>query len=442
MNVRANKSGIAFGKFAESDNMFDVGMNSTFRKISSHVNGANLVSVFYGGYSLSGSTGNNEWVKLGTYHDTWDTASALITVMTGGGYNGGANQNTKIEIFVKDGWQSSTSATSSFGVSYVMSHNSNSGIQVKALASAHNSVDIWVYMPWGYWDGHYTVKCIGAWTHSGEHQTSEPSGTAQSVAGVSLLDSSNYDSYLNTGVKDSGNSTKTTFAYSKEGLGYDAFTYLAAWNGYELRAVNKSIYLPISGGTMSGNIKMALGKEIIGGHLAWGYTEGNGVYGFADATTYLEVRTASHGAKGINWWDSDASLKKNIKNTEVRYALEKISQLKHVEFDWKENDSHVDLGYVADDVEKVLPCLVFEVAQYGEDGKPNGESIKNIDHRTMIPLITMGMQELIEERDLLWTFDEEAANCIIQLREEVDSLKSTVNELKAEIESLKKAISV
>lgn len=266
-----------------------------------------------------------------------------------------------------------------------------------------------------------------------------------------ILDSSNYDDYLNTGVKDSGNSSKITFSYSKSGLNYSDYTWLAAWNGYELRAVNKSqfaqashthSYLPLSGGTVTGNITMASGKEIIGGHLAWGYTEGNGIYGFADSTNYLEIRTASHGAKGINWWDSDASLKKNIKNTEVRYALEKISQLKHIEFDWKENDSHVDLGYVADDVEKILPCLVFEVAQYGEDGKPNGEAIKNIDHRTMIPLITMGMQELIEERDLLWTFDEEAANCIIKLREEVDSLKSTVNELKAEIESLKKAISV
>lgn len=266
-----------------------------------------------------------------------------------------------------------------------------------------------------------------------------------------ILDSSNYDSYLNTGVKDTGSSKKTTFAYSKAGLGYDTFTWLAAWNGYELRAVNKNQfaasihthpYLPLSGGTMTGDIKMGLGNQIIGGHLAWGYTEGNGIYGFADGGTYLEIRTASHGAKGINWWDSDASLKKNIKNTEVRYALEKISQLKHIEFDWKENDSHVDLGYVADDVEKILPCLVFDVAQYDEDGKPNGEVIKNIDYRTMIPLITMGMQELIEERDLLWTFDEEAANCIIKLREEVDDLKSTVNELKAEIESFKKAISV
>ena len=181
--------------------------------------------------------------------------------------------------------------------------------------------------------------------------------------------------------------------------------------------------------------------RLIGGLYRHPYVEGSGVSLLTDAATYMEV-ISNHGAKGITWWDSDASLKKNIKSTEVRYALEKISQLKHIEFDWKENDSHVDLGYVADDVEKILPCLVFDVAQYDEDGKPNGEVIKNIDYRTMIPLITMGMQELIEERDLLWTFDEEAANCIIKLREEVDSLKSTVYELKAEIEYLKKAISV
>ena len=41
-------------------------------------------------------------------------------------------------------------------------------------------------------------------------------------------------------VKDSGNSTATTFSYSKSGLNYSDYTWLAGWNGYELRAVNKS----------------------------------------------------------------------------------------------------------------------------------------------------------------------------------------------------------
>lgn len=41
-------------------------------------------------------------------------------------------------------------------------------------------------------------------------------------------------------VADSNNSKATTFAYSKSGMNYTDYTWLAAWNGYELRAVNKS----------------------------------------------------------------------------------------------------------------------------------------------------------------------------------------------------------
>lgn len=68
-----------------------------------------------------------------------------------------------------------------------------------------------------------------------------------------------------TYVKDIGNSSDTTFAYSKSGMSYGDYTWLAAWNGYELRAVNKSQfaqahshpYLPLSGGAMKGGITFA-----------------------------------------------------------------------------------------------------------------------------------------------------------------------------------------
>ena len=41
-------------------------------------------------------------------------------------------------------------------------------------------------------------------------------------------------------LKDIGNkSSDTTFAYSKAGMSYTDYTWLAGWNGYELRAVNK-----------------------------------------------------------------------------------------------------------------------------------------------------------------------------------------------------------
>lgn len=47
-------------------------------------------------------------------------------------------------------------------------------------------------------------------------------------------------------VKDIGNNSNTTFARSKAGMNYGDFTWLAGWNGYELRAVNKSLFAQAS----------------------------------------------------------------------------------------------------------------------------------------------------------------------------------------------------
>lgn len=47
-------------------------------------------------------------------------------------------------------------------------------------------------------------------------------------------------------VKDISNGINTTFAYSKVGMNYADFTWLAGWNGYELRAVNKSLFAQAS----------------------------------------------------------------------------------------------------------------------------------------------------------------------------------------------------
>lgn len=66
-------------------------------------------------------------------------------------------------------------------------------------------------------------------------------------------------------VLDIANNSHTTFAYSKPGLSKDSITWLAVWNGYELRAMNKDQialsghthddrYLKLTGGTMTGNI--------------------------------------------------------------------------------------------------------------------------------------------------------------------------------------------
>ena len=56
----------------------------------------------------------------------------------------------------------------------------------------------------------------------------------------SKLDGKSNTGHTHSSILDAGNSTTTTFAYSKSGLNYGDYTWLAGWNGYELRAVNKS----------------------------------------------------------------------------------------------------------------------------------------------------------------------------------------------------------
>lgn len=77
-------------------------------------------------------------------------------------------------------------------------------------------------------------------------------GTIVGADWTRVLDSSNYTSYAATkghthsSIKDIGNGTDTTFAYSKAGMNYADYTWLAAWNGHELRAVAKSQFAQAS----------------------------------------------------------------------------------------------------------------------------------------------------------------------------------------------------
>ncbi len=421
MNVRANKTGIAFGKFAESDNILDSGWNIRIPIGYSNVDHSVPVAGDVSDVVFSVGTLKNAKSILGSavMDGTW---YGLMSAR----HRNGSGDGTEYGLYLR------SVLTSSGNLLWGKQYGANSWQGERTILDSSNYTN---YSP-----SNNTFNSLKSTVDS----LSDNKLARYSPNGFEPIRYFSGNQYGDTMVIGLGGSIVI-------GSGESAQTCIDQWStaisGNESLDLTSDTYATIHTNLQNGysNQKTFTFKAdgtLTGGVFGWGYTEGNGIYGFADGGTYLEIRTASHGAKGINWWDSDASLKKNIKNTEVRYALEKISQLKHIEFDWKENDSHVDLGYVADDVEKILPCLVFDVAQYDKDGKPNGEVIKNIDYRTMIPLITMGMQELIEERDLLWTFDEEAANCIIKLREEVDILKSTVNELKAEIESLKKAISV
>ena len=86
---------------------------------------------------------------------------------------------------------------------------------------------------------------------------------------------------------------------------------------------------------------------------------------------------------------SDISFKENIKP--IDNALDKVEKLQGVTFDWKESDSILnikqDIGFIAQDVQKVLPELVRE----NENGK------LSLRHQGITPILLEAIKELKAE---------------------------------------------
>jgi hypothetical protein len=90
---------------------------------------------------------------------------------------------------------------------------------------------------------------------------------------------------------------------------------------------------------------------------------------------------------------SDIRLKENIKPIES--ALEKAMKLQGVTFDWKESDSILklkeDVGFIAQDVQKVIPELVRE----------NENGMLSMRHQGIPPILLEAIKELKLEIDSL-----------------------------------------
>ncbi len=169
-----------------------------------------------------------------------------------------------------------------------------------------------------------------------------------------------------------------------------------------------SIYLDTdsanpSAGVFANGLIYSGGRRVI-------YSANNTIYSFQSANSYLEV-TASGGAYGISWWSSDSRLKDNIEDTD-RTATDVIGKIQHRQFDWKSNGEHVPLGYVADELQEVIPEAVFEVPQ------PNGDTNKQIDANKIIPYLTKALQESNEK--------------VVQLEKRIEQLEKLVTEMKGE----------
>ena len=92
----------------------------------------------------------------------------------------------------------------------------------------------------------------------------------------------------------------------------------------------------------------------------------------------------------IQSYSSDERLKKDI--TTLSGALEKVLNLRGVQFKWKNGDDNKEnIGFIAQEVEKVVPQVVKD----GSDG------LKSVEYGNIVPLLVEAMKEQQKEIDSL-----------------------------------------
>ena len=114
-------------------------------------------------------------------------------------------------------------------------------------------------------------------------------------------------------------------------------------------------------------------------------------------TIYMDLDTSTTGGGDLTvkgdiiayGAPSDRKYKENIKPIES--ALDKAMQLQGVTFDWKDSESILDIkediGFIAQDVEKVLPELV----------RDNGKGNLSLRYQGITPILLEAIKELKEE---------------------------------------------
>lgn len=113
---------------------------------------------------------------------------------------------------------------------------------------------------------------------------------------------------------------------------------------------------------------------------------------------------------------SDAGLKKDI--VPVENSLDKISRLKGVSFEWKDNpaDQRKHMGVIAQDVEKIFPEAV-----YGQNGD------KGVDYPSLIAPLIEAVKELKEKNEVL---SQQLQIQSSQIKEQQQKIESLQNSLK------------
>lgn len=93
---------------------------------------------------------------------------------------------------------------------------------------------------------------------------------------------------------------------------------------------------------------------------------------------------------------SDQKLKKNIKESSIN-ALDRISKIKHREFEWKNKEGKFDIGYIAQEMEKIDENYVHKIPSICKNGQFDGDFTYQMNLLPILATTTKAVQELNEK---------------------------------------------
>lgn len=202
---------------------------------------------------------------------------------------------------------------------------------------------------------------------------------------ISLLDYRNFKGttgwHLGAPLYTEGNSIRF-----KNGYIYTNYT-----DGYALRSGDGTNALLITSTNVQANkqIRGNSGIGASGGDLFVASSADMNVYAGTPAAFYRNILMYNGTTVDAA---SDGRLKKNIASDDIN-ALELLSQIKTRQFDWKKDDKHEEIGFIAQELEEISENFINKTPQYDADGNVV-DYLYSVREMHFIPYLIKAIQEL------------------------------------------------
>jgi hypothetical protein len=182
--------------------------------------------------------------------------------------------------------------------------------------------------------------------------------------------------------------------------------YIAASGNVGIATANPAYTLDVTGtGRFTGSL-LALGNSntvgnifTTAGNVGIGTTAPSGLLHLNGSALFTSSGNLTCTGDIISFGSlSDRRLKKNIEAIDKNIALDVVSRLRGVTFDWREdifNESKRntgDIGFIAQEIEELIPEAVSEYTEIN-----SGEVYKSIKYERLIPYLLVTIQHLLDK---------------------------------------------